>query len=116
LYADFPAAVREEVQSRYNVALPPGPRVSDADATAIHRAANTRIGAFTGQVEFARRIHFEAMKKYLLPIDRRWLDDPVAAVVGEAWQKAWESLDEDGKLKMAKAAVETPKKTPQNLD
>jgi hypothetical protein len=66
----------------------------------------------------SQRITREAMIKWLLPIDTRLLDQPVAEIYNQTWAELWHSLEgapQDHRLAVARAAVQTPKVTLDNF-
>ncbi len=67
-----------------------------------------------GTKKVSQRITREAMIKWLLPIDTRLLDQPIAEIYNQTWAEMWGSLEgapTDHRLAIAKKAAATRKAT-----
>lgn len=117
LFDAFPDTVGKIVKEQYNVLLNPQ-RYKDSFATAMNNIFNSAsvVGStvrdYKGQVEMAAAVHQAAMKKFLMPVDTRYLEPPVLELYNQAWRKGWDKLDETSRLNIANASAEISKKLP----
>jgi hypothetical protein len=86
--------------------------VSPSDATKLVNKFGGLVSDKTKAIsQLAAR---EAMVRYLVPIDTRFLDQAVAEIYRQTWAEVWASLEgarEDHRLEIAKASVTTAKRT-----
>ena len=77
--------------------------------TNIYKAADvvgSTVRDYKGQSEIVNAVHQEAMKRFLMSVDTRYLEQPVLELYNQAWRKGWDKLDETGRSGIANASAE----------
>lgn len=115
LYQTFPETIADSVLEHYEVKIH---NYSFNHAEIKHQifakanVTGSSIRSFKGQVEIATAIHKEAMKRYLMTIDTRYLEAPVLELYNQAWAKGWDKIDDEAKLDIANASATVEKRVP----